>query len=151
MKSPPRSPESLLPRWLFFLWLLLAAILGGLAALLIRAQGRDLQSQWEARLNVHVEDRAAALQVWLQERTEDAEIAAVFPPVPRLVGSDSRAAAGPSPSAGAPSPADELYAHLATAGGYTAVAAYDEGGRVVASSKSAPSDPGVAAMTRSPR
>ncbi|HXM75832.1 MAG TPA: hypothetical protein VN971_03580, partial [Thermoanaerobaculia bacterium] len=65
MKSPPRSPESLLPRWLFFLWLLLAAILGGLAALLIRAQGRDLQSQWEARLNVHVEDRAAALQVWL--------------------------------------------------------------------------------------
>jgi PAS domain S-box-containing protein len=145
MKSPPRSPESLLPRWLFFLWLILAAVLGGLAALLIRAQGRDLRSQWEARLNVRVEDRAAALQVWLHERTEDAKIAAAFPPLPRLVGGDSRSAAGPSPAAGAPSPADVLYAHLATAGMYAAAAAYDEIGRVVASSKNAPSDPGVAA------
>src|ERR1700682_2001337 len=98
MKSAPRSPESLLPRWLFFRWLLLAAVLGGLAALLIRAQGRDLQAQWEARLNVHVEDRAAALRVWLQERREDPEIAAAFPPVPRLVGADSRTSAGSSPA-----------------------------------------------------
>jgi two-component system, cell cycle sensor histidine kinase and response regulator CckA len=144
-KSPPRAPDSLLPRWLFSLWLLLAAVLGGLAVLLIRAQGRDLQAQWEARLNVHVEDRAGTLRVWLQERRGDAEMAAAFPPVRRLFGAEAQTAAGSSPAAGAPSIADELYAQLAHAGGYAAVAAYDQSGRVVASSKNAPSDPGVAA------
>src|ERR1700674_5048592 len=144
-KYPARAPDALLPRWLFSLWLLLAAVLGGLAVLLIRAQGRDLQAQWEARLNVHVEDRAGPRRVCLQKRRGDAEMAAAFPPVRRLFGAEAQTAAGSSPAAGAPSIADELYAQLAHAGGYAVVAAYDQSGRVVASSTHAPSDPRVAA------
>ncbi len=71
-------------------------------------------------------------------------MAAAFTPVRRLFGADSQTPPGSAPS-GAASLANELYAQVAQTGGYAAVAAYDESGRVMASSKSAPSDSGVAA------